>query len=214
VKEGSTVVLTVSSANIPVPEGLIGKSRAEAQAILGARRIAPNFVEVDSPDKAAGTVLSTDPPSGGSVAKAFPFMKVTIAREPTVAVPDVANQDPTPAASTLGMAGFTASTREEFDDDVPVGKVIGTTPAAGTMVPRGSSVVILVSKGPELIDIPNTVNQTESGATQTLLGAGFNVTVSRQTLPANDPRRGLVLSQNPAGGKAERLANVTIVVGQ
>jgi len=212
VKKGSTVVLVVSASTIAAPD-VVGKSREEARVILAAKGITPRFEEVDSPDRAPGTVLTQDPAPGRPVDKASPFMAVGVAREPAVAVPDVANQDPGPAGATLGMAGFTVSNRDAPSDTIPVGKVIGTDPAAGTMVSRGSSVVLLISSGPELIDIPNTVGQTEAGATATLLGAQFNVTIQRQTI-ADPARRGIVIAQNPAGGKAARLADVTIVVGQ
>jgi len=213
VKKGSTVVLIVSASTIPAPD-VVGKSREEARAILAAKGITPRFDEVDSPDRAPGTVLTQDPAPGKPVDKGFPFMAIGVAREPAVAVPDVANQDPGPAGATLGMAGFTVSNRDAPSDTVPAGKVIGTDPAAGTMVSRGSSVVLLISSGPELLPIPNTVNMTRADAEATLLAAGFNVLIQPQTLPANDPRKGTVLGQNPAGGQAARLTTVTIVVGQ
>jgi len=103
--------------------------------------------------------------------------------------------------------------RNDPSDTVPVGKVIGTDPAAGTMVPKGSAITLIVSSGPEAIDIPNTVGQTESGATAALLGAGFNVTVNHVTV-ADVSKRGIVVSQSPASGQAPRLTNVTINVGQ
>jgi serine/threonine-protein kinase len=209
-RKGSTVVLVVSSATITAPD-VVGKSREEARVDLASKGIAPNFEEVDS-DRPPGTVLAQNPPSGKPIEKAFPVMLVTVAREPAVAVPDVKGQDPAPAAATLGMAGFTVTTREEPSDDVPAGKVIGTDPAAGSMVPRGSAVALLVSSGPQLLDIPNTVGQTQTGATSVLLGAGFNVIVN--PVAGTPPQKGIVISQSPAGGKAARLTTVTINVGQ
>jgi len=213
VKKGSTVVLVVSASTIAAPD-VVGKSREEARVILAAKGVTPRFEEVDSPDRAPGTVLSQDPAPGKPVDKASPFMTIGVAREPAIAVPDVANQDPGPAGATLGMAGFIVSNRDASSDNVPVGKVIGTDPAAGTMVPRGSPVVLIVSSGPELLPIPNTVNMTRADAEAALLAAGFNVLVQPQTVPANDPRKGKVLGQNPAGGEAPRLTTVTIAVGQ
>ena len=211
-KKGSTVVLTVSGATVPAPD-LVGKSRDEARALLASKGLVAGFIEIDSPDHPAGTVLAQNPAAGAPVDKSFPAVQVVVAREPSIAVPDVANQDPTPAAAILGMAGFSVTPRNDPSDTVPVGKVIGTDPAAGTMVPKGSAITLIVSSGPEAIDIPNTVGQTESGATAALLGAGFNVTVNHVTV-ADVSKRGIVVSQSPASGQAPRLTNVTINVGQ
>ncbi|MFI5046871.1 MAG: Stk1 family PASTA domain-containing Ser/Thr kinase [Acidimicrobiia bacterium] len=210
-KKGSTIVLSVSSTTIPAPS-LVGLSRTEAQAKLAASGLVAGIVEVDSPDRPAGTVLAQDPAPGAPVNKDFPAVKLTVAKEPAVPVPDVANQDQTPAAATLGMAGFTVTQRNDPSDDVPVGKVVGTDPPAGTLLPRGSAITLILSSGPELIDIPNTTGQTQAGATTVLLDAGFNVIVSLQASPP--AQRGIVISQSPAAGKAPRLTNVTIVVGQ
>ena len=42
---------------------------------------------------------------------------------------------------------------DEFSDDVEKGKVIGLRPAEGT-APRDSEVEVLVSKGPDLVEVP------------------------------------------------------------
>ncbi|MET0626919.1 MAG: Stk1 family PASTA domain-containing Ser/Thr kinase [Acidimicrobiia bacterium] len=208
-EKGSTVTLTVSSATITVPD-VVGKPRDQANAALRAVGIGPIFVEVDS-DQPPGTSLSMDPPAGSAVSKLVPIVTVTVAREPAVPVPDVHDQDQTPAAATLGQAGFSVTSRAEPSDTVPVGKVIGTDPPAGTPLPRGSAVTLIVSSGPGLIDIPNTVGQTQQAAADALTGAGFDVTITFQN--GGVPNRGKVIAQSPPGGKAPRLTDVTIVVG-
>lgn len=75
------------------------------------------------------------------------------------AVPRVSNMDPGTAASTLQSAGYTGQEREQYDNTVPAGWVIGTDPREGTRTTR-STIDILVSKGrptvPQIQGTPST----------------------------------------------------------
>jgi serine/threonine-protein kinase len=214
--KGSVVTLKVSSNTIVVPD-VVGKTRDDATAIMQQHRLKPNFVEQDS-DKPPGTVLSTDPPAGTQVPKAaagqdFTAVTVNIAREPPVPVPDVTNQDPDAATNVLKQAGFSTVVRTDAPSDtVPVGKVIGTDPAAGTPTAKTTTIKLLVSTGPDQIEVPNVVGQAQDAAASQLTGLGFNVTVQQvASTPAN---KGTVFAQSPAPGtKLHKLDNVTIMVG-
>ncbi|WP_084351654.1 Stk1 family PASTA domain-containing Ser/Thr kinase [Millisia brevis] len=75
------------------------------------------------------------------------------------AVPRVSNMDPGTAASTLQSAGYDSRQREQYDNTVPAGWVIGTDPREGTRTTR-STIEILVSKGrptvPQIQGTPST----------------------------------------------------------
>jgi serine/threonine-protein kinase len=214
--KGGTITLRVSSATIAMPN-IVGQNRAQATQTLSATNLVPNFSEADS-DQPPGTVLSTDPAAGAAVAKlpqgGSPSVSVVVAREPLVPVPDVSNQDPTAAAATLGAAGFQVTgTRDTPSDTVPVGKVVGTDPAIGTPLQNGSAVTILVSSGPDLVDVQSTVGQTWQQASMLLHDQlGFGLTI--QLKDGGPTNKGKVLEQNPASGKQPRGSTITLVVGQ
>ncbi len=130
IDKGGLITLHVSSPTITMPN-VVGQTRAAANQTLSAAYLAPTFVEQDS-DQTPGTVLSSDPPAGGPVAKlptgGRPTVTITVAREPMVPVPDVTQQDPLAAAAILGQAGFQVTVEPTASDTVPVGKVIGTDP--------------------------------------------------------------------------------------
>jgi eukaryotic-like serine/threonine-protein kinase len=53
--------------------------------------------------------------------------------------------------------------------------VISTTPASGTLVPYGSTVVVVISKGPDLVKVPNVFNFTFDQASIKLEALGFQI---------------------------------------
>ena len=57
---------------------------------------------------------------------------------------------------------------EVFDDDVKAGRVVKTSPAVGSKVPQGSTIVISVSKGPDVkyTTVPNVVGKTKEEAVE------------------------------------------------
>jgi serine/threonine-protein kinase len=216
VNVGSAVTLTVSSTTITMPD-IVGKTREEAFTALQAAKLTGNFVDQDSADKAPGTVLSTLPAAGEKIQKPpagqpSPVVTVNVAKEPPVAVPDVRGQDPVAATSTLAQAGFLTVQRvNTSSDSVPQGRVVGTNPSAGTPTQKGETIQLLVSTGPNLIEVPNTVGQSRDEAASALTDLGFNVTIVSAAGPPTS--KGKVIAQSPPGGSMKRLENVTITVG-
>jgi serine/threonine-protein kinase len=161
-------------------------------------------------------VLRTDPGPDGTVAKlpqgGRPTVTVVVAREPAVPVPDVTTQDPFGALTTLNAAGFQVTVQDVPSDTVPQGRVIGTDPAAGTPLPRGSAVRLLVSSGPSLVPVPNMVGQPRAAAEGILNGQlGFGLQISFANAGAD--KQGLVVAQEPGGGEAPKGSTIALVVG-
>ena len=208
VDEGSTVTLTVSSAFLTLPD-VVGKTRVEATAAMQSKGIAVQFAETDS-DQPPGTVLSMFPGAGAQVPKADARVGLEIAKEPPVPIPDVAGKDQVTASAELGAAGFTVRAQQAPSDTVPVGSVIGTDPPAGTPLSKGSEITLIVSSGPDLVDVPDTVGQQFQAAAAQLQDAGFNVVIQPQPGPPAD--KGKVVAQSPSSGRLPRLTTVTITV--
>jgi serine/threonine protein kinase/beta-lactam-binding protein with PASTA domain len=110
------------------------------------------------------------------------------------------------ARDRLSNAGFDVKSSEAFDDNVPSGSVISQNPAGGTLF-RNDTVDLVVSKGPELVTIPDVRGMKKSDARSTLQAAGFDVFSVYVPLAGNYTVR----NQFPgAGDKAKRGARVTI----
>jgi eukaryotic-like serine/threonine-protein kinase len=74
----------------------------------------------------------------------------------------------------LASVELTAVENDVFND-VPAGQVVGTTPPVGASVVVGSQVTVTVSKGPDLVAVPDVHGQTVLAATRTLEGRGFTI---------------------------------------
>jgi serine/threonine-protein kinase len=62
-----------------------------------------------------------------------------------------------------------------FSDDVEAGIIVQQSPPAGTTVERGSRVSFQVSKGPDLVTLPDLEGLTYAEAEEALLDAGFSI---------------------------------------
>jgi serine/threonine-protein kinase len=96
---------------------------------------------------------------------------------PTVAVPDIVHSAKSfaDAAAVLQGHGLSAVEDDEFSDSVPKGQIIATSPAAGAQAANGSAVTVTVSKGPDLVAVPNVGSMSVDAATKVLEAQGFAV---------------------------------------
>ena len=133
--------------------------------------------------------------------RALSQAEITALMSPTmVEVPDVVGLPQADAEAAITDAGLAVGTvTTAASDTVPVGDVISQHPAAGSSVPDGTTVDLVVSSGPELVSVPNVVGMTQAAAEASITGAGLTVgsvtTAFSTTVPAGD-----VISQNPAAG--------------
>ena len=95
-----------------------------------------------------------------------------------------------------------------YDADVPVDLLIGLKPDEA-MLPEGSKVTLIVSKGPRPVPIPDVRGMSEEKAGNVLDGNGFEVVVEEMFSSNVDP--GDVIRTDPATG-AEVQPGETVVI--
>lgn len=78
------------------------------------------------------------------------------------------------ATSGLREAGFQVTYTREWNDTVPSGRIITQNPAGGNAFER-DTITLTVSKGPELIAVPDVRGMKKSDARAALEAAGFKV---------------------------------------
>ncbi|MFD8598705.1 Stk1 family PASTA domain-containing Ser/Thr kinase [Kitasatospora sp. NPDC059646] len=133
------VVVSRGPERLPVPE-LTNRPVAEAtKALADARLTAGTTTEQFSDTVPKGAVISTDPAAGTALAPNSPVaLTVSKGMRP---VPDVSGMSKEDASKALQDAGFVP----QIAGLLPLGKVTGQSPAAGTPRPQGSTVTITVS---------------------------------------------------------------------
>lgn len=93
-----------------------------------------------------------------------------------VKVPNVVNLDKAVAMKTVKKAGLRVGKVEDvFMNDIWQGKVAQQLPAAGTSVPKDSSVELRVSMGNKVAQVPDLVGTPQDLARQTLTAYQFKI---------------------------------------
>ena len=214
VDKASTVKLTFNKGKgqVDLPN-LTGQPIATVTATLGQLGLTPQVTEQES-DQPPGTVLAQDPQPGK--VDAGSAVKLAVSKGVAqVTVTNVANLDVVTATSQLSTAGLVVTQAQEPSERVDAGSVIRTDPAAGTALPKGSSVKIIVSSGPPQVGVPMVTGLSESEARDQLQAAGFLASKSDLDVQFGSSQAGKVVSQSPtAGTPAAKGSTVSIIVGK
>jgi eukaryotic-like serine/threonine-protein kinase len=152
-----------------------------------------------------GSVVATRP-AGGSLLKDGQVVTVVVSSgRPKVTVPDVAGRPTGAARAILAEVHLQARVERVFDDNLPQGRAVDTDSGAGARAAWGSTVVLRISKGPDLVEVPDVVGLSRQEASDRLRAAGLN---ARFVLPVGDR----VVQQSPRGGeKAKRGSDVRLL---
>jgi eukaryotic-like serine/threonine-protein kinase len=134
-----------------------------------------------------------------------------LTREDTAEVPAVEGLPLDDAVQRIQSDGFKADI-DQRESDAPEGTVFEQDPAAGDEVEEGSTVRIVVSRGPATAAVPDVVGNRADAARDALSSAGFQI---RTVDVFSDEPEGVVVAQNPSGGdEAERGSSVRINVSK
>ena len=88
-----------------------------------------------------------------------------------IAVPNLSDKSVSVASSEIDSITKDVVIREEFSSAFAKGQVIGTEPVAGILVPKGTQIVLVVSKGKELVQVPKVIGVDLVTATAKIIGA-------------------------------------------
>ena len=128
-------------------------------------------------------------------------------------LPDVTGLPVDEARETLDAVGVNGVVGGDgaFSDTVPEGYVVEVSLPAGATIRPGDTLTLIVSRGPELVMIPDLVGETIADAKEVLEGLDFEVEV-RSEFPESDWDRSFarVTSLSPSSG--QEVAKGTLVI--
>jgi serine/threonine-protein kinase len=143
---------------------------------------------------ARGNVAATQPAKGTVLKDGQVVTLVISTGRPPVDVPEVTGRSVEEAKGILGAAHLQVRPERVLDDNVPKDRAVGTEPAGGSRVAWGSTVVLRISKGPDLVEVPQVVGLSKREAAERLREAGLK---PRFLFPVGSR----VVEQSPAPGE-------------
>jgi beta-lactam-binding protein with PASTA domain/predicted Ser/Thr protein kinase len=180
----------------PLPEVQALASQLRLQVVVGGQQYSDRYPP--------NTVADQDPPPGQRVREGRWITVITSQGAEVVAVPDVTRRTLTEARLLLEQARLrVGAVQEDFDDQAPRGTVVSQEPAPGTSVPRDAEVRLVVSRGPELVTVPNLVGLTLEEARAALHRVGLALDRIGY-VPRPDMEAGRVAEQQPPAGARVR----------
>ncbi|MFF7718655.1 Stk1 family PASTA domain-containing Ser/Thr kinase [Streptomyces luteogriseus] len=213
IRVNDAVSFTISDGpeTVRVP-ALAGQKLGKAQEQLRQDGLDPGMVTREfSEDVPRGSVISARPADGTKV-RAGTAVALVVSKGAPIDIPDVTGSDEADARSELTDAGLEVkiATERVTSSEYDKGQVVRQTPKSGGRAAEGDTVTLTLSKGPEMIEVPDVVGDSVDDARQALEGAGFEV----------DEDRGLfgifgdeVKSQSVEGGRtAPKGSTITIKI--
>jgi beta-lactam-binding protein with PASTA domain/tRNA A-37 threonylcarbamoyl transferase component Bud32 len=215
---GGSVGWQALKAYLNVPEvavpDFVGKSLADAQSLARKDHLNVQVVQQSySRTVPAGFVLGQDQAATKPVKRDRVIGLTTSLGPEMVTVPDVRRRSLTDARFTIEQARLAVGeVQEAYDATVPPGVILAQDPAPGASLERGTAVYLRVSKGPEVLILPNLVGRTLDEARRVLADLGVTLRGVTQ-VPRTDARPGQVVEMSPPAGTQIRHGDaVTVAV--
>ncbi|MFD3615639.1 Stk1 family PASTA domain-containing Ser/Thr kinase [Streptomyces sp. NPDC058676] len=213
IRDNDSVTLRISDGpeTVRVPD-VEGYRLDKARSLLKDSGLAPGMVtRAFSEDVPRGSVISTEPEKG-TERRAGSAIALTVSKGSPIDVPDVTGESLEDARADLEEAGLKVkiSSAEVNSSEFDKGQVARQTPQNGSTAAEGDTVTLTLSKGPEMIEVPDVVGDSVDEAKATLEGAGFAVDEDRGLLGLFGDT---VKKQSVKGGKAApKGSTITITI--
>ncbi|MGP8302419.1 Stk1 family PASTA domain-containing Ser/Thr kinase [Streptomyces inhibens] len=204
-----TVTITVSRGPeiVTIPD-LSGTPLADAKRKLRDLGLVPGIETRDfNAEVAKGSVISTNP-AAGSKRRPDTAVALTISRGAEIMVPGVVGDERADAVTELRDAGF----KVRFADQ-PVfsaqdkGTIARQSTGEGETLGEGDTVTLTLSKGPEMITVPDVTGENVEDAKRELTDLGFAVEVKK---PFLFPQDTVDTQSVDSGEKAPKGSTITI----
>lgn len=131
-----------------------------------------------------------------------------------VTVPNVEDRPRSEVIAELEDLDLLVTVNEEANPDIARDNAIRINPAPGSQLQRNSTVILTVSSGREITEVPSVVGLSLEDASRALSDAGLSMSDSVEEEESSADNTGRVTQQNPpAGSQLSRGSRVTVTVG-
>ncbi|MFF1445878.1 Stk1 family PASTA domain-containing Ser/Thr kinase [Streptomyces sp. NPDC058295] len=212
IRKHDSVTLTVSDGPeiVKVPD-VTGSRLDKAKELLKTDGLEPGLVTQEfSEDVIKGFVISTDP-EAGTKRRAGTAVAIVVSKGSPIDIPDVTGDALNDARAELQEAGLKVKVAtEQVNSEFDKGLIAAQTPEEGSEATEGDTVTLTVSKGPEMVEVPDVVGASVDDAKSLLEQSGFEVEEDRGLLGIFGDT---VKSQSvDAGDTAPKGSTITITI--
>ncbi len=180
--EATTTPETQNENMVAIPdisaelENATNKSQEAIEVILSNYDLEGKFITEESEVVPENEFIRTEPEAGTMVEKGT-IIKVYISSGPhKEKIPNVYGQTLEDAQMMLESAGFEVEVSDPiYSDTVDTGLVVKTSPKKNAEAAPGSKVKIYISKGTEMVEVPNLYGMTKSQASRELKALGLSL---------------------------------------
>ena len=184
---------------VEVPD-LTGSSQTEALNDLQSLGFKVGIENSAHPDVPEGSVIRTQPPANTSTNPDTLVTIIVSVGPEAYPIPYVVDLETDRAIYVIEESGFTIGQKIEVNDDnVPIGFIISQNPMAGKKMGPGSTVDLVISSGPSLIELGDLSRKSVEDATQILETLGLTFETLEEY--SEDIEEGLVAGTLPEAGE-------------
>ena len=184
---------------VEVPD-LTGSSQTEALNDLQSLGFKVGIENSAHPDVPEGSVIRTQPPANTSTNPDTLVTIIVSVGPEAYPIPYVVDLETERAIYVIEESGFTIGQKIEVNDDnVPIGFIISQNPMAGKKMGPGSTVDLVISSGPSLIELGDLSRKSVEDATQILETLGLTFETLEEY--SEDIEEGLVAGTLPEAGE-------------
>ncbi|QXC63111.1 PASTA domain-containing protein [Aquihabitans sp. G128] len=190
------LLVSAGQTEVAVPQDLPGKSLEDATAELEGLGLKAATKDAQySEDVADGAVIALGDETPAKLEKglAVPLV-VSKGPEPRTVPGGLVGSSQAKATAALEALQLKVAINSTFSDTVPEGEVMAQSPGPGGTLPRGGTVTLQVSKGPELVAVPDVSKaDTPAEAAAIIRQAGLvpgDVSGSADGKPTTSPAKG------------------------
>ena len=100
----------------------------------------------------------------------------------------------------------------EYSNTVEKGRIIRQTPEAGEVIQKGDTISLVVSRGPQMMEMPDIIGQTQDSAVQELAAKGLNATCFTVVNDGSEAAGCVVSASEDAGTMVEVGTTVVLYI--
>ena len=195
---------------VEVPD-LTGSSQTEALNDLQSLGFKVGIENSAHPDVPEGSVIRTQPPANTSTNPDTLVTIIVSVGPEAYPIPYVVDLETERAIYVIEESGFTIGQKIEVNDDnVPIGFIISQNPMAGKKMGPGSTVDLVISSGPSLIELGDLSRKSVEDATQILETLGLEFETLEEY--SEDIEEGLVSGTLPEAGEIVTPDDVVTII--